>query len=172
MQTNSRLAAVAALVRVADDGEPPELLFIKRAIVARDPWSGHVAFPGGRHEPGDRSLVETAIRETREEMSMNLAEFGTLLGQLDDLAPRSPLLPPIIVRPFVFVVPPALSFTPNIEVADAFWVSVSVLRSAEAKAEHSMLVDGSLANFPAYGVGSNIIWGLTERIVSQLLPLF
>lgn len=172
VEANSRLAAVAALVRLVDDSEDPELLFIKRALLARDPWSGHVAFPGGRHDVSDGSLLETAIRETREEMSMDIGAFGKFIGQLDDLAPRSPSLPPIIVRPFVFVVPPTLSFTANVEVADAFWVSVSMLRSTEAKSEHAITVNGSTARFPAYGVGSNTIWGLTERIVSQLLPLF
>lgn len=172
IETDSRLAAVAALVRLAEDSDDPELLFIKRAVVARDPWSGHVAFPGGRHEVSDGSLVDTAIRETREEMAMDIATFGKLIGQLDDLAPRSPSLPPIVVRPFVFVVPPALNFTRNVEVADAFWVSVSMLRSAEAKAEHSLTVNGVNSRFPAYGVRGQTIWGLTERIVSQLLPLF
>lgn len=169
---DSRLAAVAALVRLVEDSVDPELLFIKRAVVARDPWSGHVAFPGGRHEVTDGSLLETAVRETREEMSMNIGEFGKLIGQLDDLAPRSPSLPPIIVRPFVFVVPPQLSFTANVEVADAFWVSVSMLRSAEARAEHVVMRNDSTVRFPAYSVKASTIWGLTERIVNQLLPLF
>lgn len=172
IEADSRLAAVAALVRLVNDSDDPELLFIKRAVVARDPWSGHVAFPGGRHEVTDGSLLETAVRETREEMSMNIADFGKLIGQLDDLAPRSPSLPPIIVRPFVFVVPPQLSFTANVEVADAFWVSVSMLRAAESKGEYAVTRNGATARFPAYKVMSSTIWGLTERIVNQLLPLF
>lgn len=169
---DSRLAAVAALVRLVDASDDPELLFIKRAVVARDPWSGHVAFPGGRHEVSDDSLVETAVRETREEMSMDIGTFGKLIGQLDDLAPRTPALPPVIVRPYVFVVPAELSFTRNVEVADAFWIPVSMLRSAEAKSEYSLVREGVTSRFPAYGVGVNTIWGLTERIVTQFLALF
>ena len=77
----ARLAAVAAVLRVVDE---PELLFIKRAEVAHDPWSGHVAFPGGRMEPDDESLEATAIRETFEELSLDL-KAGQMLGRLDDL---------------------------------------------------------------------------------------
>ncbi len=169
---DSKLAAVAAVVRIVDNNKP-ELLFIKRALLERDPWSGHVAFPGGRYDDGDESLTETAVRETREELSIDIARYGRIIGRLDDLAPRSPALPPIIVRPFVAVVPAAVAFVLNTrEVADAFWVPISLLRSPESKTEYRVTRDGVDVRFPAYGVGPHVVWGLTERIVSQLLPLF
>ena len=168
----SKLAAVAALIRIADD-DSAELLFIKRAVLERDPWSGHVAFPGGRYDVGDESLAETAMRETREELSMDIALDGKIIGRLDDLAPRSAALPPIIVRPFVAVVPATLPFIVNTrEVSAAFWVPISQLCSADAQIEYQLTRDGVDARFPAYGVGPHVVWGLTERIVSQLLPLF
>ena len=172
IQSDSKFAAVAALIRISEtDGA--ELLFIKRAAIEGDPWSGHVAFPGGRVDVTDVSLADTAVRETREELAIDLASHGKLIGRLDDLAPRSPALPPIIVRPFVAVVPPTLSFVFSTrEVADAFWVPISLLRSTEAQTEHLLSRDGTEARFPAYGVGAHVVWGLTERIVSQLLPLF
>jgi 8-oxo-dGTP pyrophosphatase MutT (NUDIX family) len=169
---NSKLAAVVALLRVTEN-DSAELLFIKRAVIERDPWSGHVAFPGGRHDVADHTLADTAIRETREELSMDIVRYGRIIGQLDDLAPVSPSLPPIIIRPFVAVVPAALPFVlSEREVAGAFWVPVSLLRSAEAQSEFRMEREGGTARFPAYGVFGHTIWGLTERIVSQLLPLF
>ncbi|MGV3710359.1 MAG: NUDIX hydrolase [Gemmatimonas sp.] len=169
---NSKLAAVVALLRITDS-DSAELLFIKRAVIERDPWSGHVAFPGGRHDVADHTLADTAIRETREELSMDIARYGRLLGRLDDLAPVSPALPPIIIRPFVAVVPAALPFVlSEREVAGAFWVPVSLLRSAEAQSEFRMEREGATTRFPAYGVFGHTIWGLTERIVTQLLPLF
>jgi hypothetical protein len=72
--------------------------------VPGDPWSGHVAFPGGRAEPGDASPWHTAARETWEETGLDLLAAGRLLGTLDELYPRTPVLPPVVVRPHVAVV--------------------------------------------------------------------
>jgi 8-oxo-dGTP pyrophosphatase MutT (NUDIX family) len=163
----SRLAAVAAVLRLVDE---PELLFIKRAEVERDPWSGHIAFPGGRHEPADRTLVDTAIRETHEELALQLDE-AALIGRLDDLAPRSASLPPIIVRPFVAIVKPDVALVPSHEVAATFWVPLTILRNPATQAEHVMTVNGVRARFPAYRVDEHLVWGMTERIVRQLLSL-
>ncbi len=162
---HSRLAAVAAVLRVVSE---PELLFIKRADAEHDPWSGHVAFPGGRIETRDASLEATAIRETFEELALDLTQ-GRMLGQLDDLAPRSRSLPPIIVRPFVAVVAPDVSFVASREVASMFWVPLSQLQHEDAKTEHVLQVNGVTARFPAYRIDTHIVWGLTERIVRQLL---
>ena len=78
-------AAVALVLRVADD---LELLLIKRAKSVRDPWSGHVALPGGRRDPSDSILMETAIRETSEETGVDLATRGRHLGRLTELSPK------------------------------------------------------------------------------------
>lgn len=164
----ARLAAVAAVLRVVDE---PELLFIKRADVAHDPWSGHIAFPGGRREPVDASLEDTAIRETREELALDLTA-GQVLGRLDDLAPRSAALPPIIIRPFVALVAPDVEFQPSREVASTFWVPLSQIRDPRAQVEHEIVQFGQRVRFPAYALNGHIVWGLTERIVRQLLPLF
>lgn len=163
-----RLAAVAAVLRVID--EEPELLFIKRAEHAGDPWSGHMAFPGGRMEPGDASLEVTAVRETFEELALDLT-LGQMIGRLDDLAPRNPMLPPILIRPFVALVPPDVTFVPNAEVAATYWVPLSVLRHEGTQAEHVMTINGARARFPGFRVDTHIVWGLTERIVRQLLSL-
>lgn len=164
----SRLAAVSAVLRVVDD--EPELLFIKRAELERDPWSGHMAFPGGRLEIGDASLEATAVRETQEELALDL-EAGRMLGRLDDLAPRSRHLPPIIIRPFVALVEPGVTFVPSEEVAATFWVPLTVLRHIDSQAEHVIEVNGQRSRFPAYRVQQHIVWGITERIVRQLLSL-
>ncbi len=164
----SRLAAVSAVLRVVN-GEP-ELLFIKRAELERDPWSGHMAFPGGRLEPGDASLEVTALRETQEELALDLSQ-GRILGRLDDLAPRSRSLPPMIIRPFVAIVEPDVTLTPSDEVAATFWVPLAHLLHESSTAEHVMDVSGVRATFPAFRVEQHIVWGLTERIVRQLLAL-
>lgn len=167
-EPTGRYAAVAAVLRLHDAG--PELLFIKRADKEGDPWSGHMAFPGGRQQTGDDSLEHTAVRETLEELALDLSR-GLILGRLDDLAPRNPVLPPLVIRPYVAIVPPDVQFVPNIEVADTFWAPIDELRAESSQAEHAMLIDGARARFPAYRVHGHIVWGLTERIVRQLLPL-
>jgi 8-oxo-dGTP pyrophosphatase MutT (NUDIX family) len=161
-----RLAAVAAVLRVVAE---PELLFIKRADAAGDPWSGHMAFPGGRHEAGDRSLLETAVRETWEETAIDITRTGQLLGRLDDLAPRSPMLPRIVIRPYVAVVAPDVQVVASHEVAAHFWVPLTALLDPALQAEHELLHEGARLRFPGYRVGPHVAWGLTERIVRQLL---
>ena len=156
------------MLRVVDE---PELLFIKRAEAKHDPWSGHMAFPGGRQEPADQSLQATAMRETFEELSLDLA-CGQILGQLDDLAPRSPVLPPVIIRPFVALVAPDVSFVLSREVAAVFWVPLSQLRATNAHTEQEIAVNGVRTRLPAYAVHGHVVWGLTERIVRQLLLMF
>lgn len=165
---HSRLAAVSAVLRVV--GNEPELLFIKRAELERDPWSGHMAFPGGRLESGDASLEGTAVRETHEELALDLS-CGRMLGRLDDLAPQNRSLPPIIIRPFVAIVAPNVCVVPSEEVAAAFWVPLSTLRHVDTQTEHVLEVNGQYARFPAFRVHQHIVWGLTERIVRQLLSL-
>lgn len=172
VRADSRLAAVLALVRmVGEGGRNAELLFIKRADLSGDPWSGHIAFPGGRFDDTDKSLAETALRETHEELALDVQRHGALIGRLDDLAPLAQALPPIIIRPFIGVVPPDIQFAPNDEVADAFWVPVSLLQSQAARGEYVITRAEATSRFPAYNVGPHVIWGLTERIVTQLLPL-
>ena len=114
---STRLAAIALVLRPTAQGEP-ELLMIKRAEMEQDPWSGHIACPGGRMDPDDRDLEQTAVRETREETGIDLARDGRILGTLDDISPRSPALPPLIIRPFVAVVTPDVTIVPNPEVAE------------------------------------------------------
>lgn len=167
-----RYAAVAAVFRSGPD-DHPELLMIKRAEHETDPWSGHIALPGGRMDPRDRDLEQTATRETWEETGIDIASDGYVLGRLDDLAPRTPVLPPLVIRPFVAVVPSTVTIVANPEVADAFWVPLAALKE---RASWGMgLVD-------IRGVGSrevdvfkhqqHTVWGLTERVLKDLMSRF
>ncbi|MEP6779087.1 MAG: CoA pyrophosphatase [Gemmatimonadaceae bacterium] len=173
LRDGEREAAVLALVRMAgENNERAELLFIKRAVYNGDPWSGHIAFPGGRRDAADESLSVTALRETWEELALDVMKLGKLVGRVDDLAPRTPALPPIIIRPFIGVVPVDTLLTPNAEVAEAFWVSVAELKLESTRIEHVFERSGETLAFPAFKIREHVIWGLTERIVTQLLPLF
>jgi 8-oxo-dGTP pyrophosphatase MutT (NUDIX family) len=163
-----RLAAILLALRAREDGEP-ELLMIKRAEAEGDPWSGHIACPGGRMEPGDRDLSVTAVRETWEETGIDVAKDGRLLGQLDDLRPRSPLLPPIVIRPYVALVRSDLVLVPSPEVASAFWVPISALRERASWGMGLVEARGGRRNVSTFQHGEHTVWGLTERVLRQFL---
>lgn len=164
----ARFAAIALVVRPGANG--PELLMIKRADVAGDPWSGHIACPGGRMDPGDADLAATALRETLEETGLDIARDGTLLGALDDLSPRTPRLPPIIIRPFVAVVGRQVEIRANREVADAFWVPLSAIRERASWGLGTVIVrEAEEAQVPTFRHGDYTVWGLTERALRDFL---
>lgn len=163
-----RRAAIALVLRMGDATEP-ELLMIKRAEVERDPWSGHVACPGGRMEPGDLDLAQTAVRETWEETGIELSRIGRMLGTLDDISPRTPVLPPIIIRPFVAVVPSDVEIGQSPEVAAAFWVPLSALRERAAWGIGTVNVRGVPREVTTFTHSGYTVWGLTERVLKQLL---
>jgi 8-oxo-dGTP pyrophosphatase MutT (NUDIX family) len=163
-----RLAAILLALRAREDGEP-ELLMIKRADAEGDPWSGHIACPGGRMEPGDRDLAVTAVRETWEETGVDVARDGRLLGHLDDLSPRSPTLAPIVIRPYVALVRADVAIVPSLEVATAFWVPLSALREQTAWGTGVVHVRGAERTVSVFQHGEYTVWGLTERVLRQFL---
>lgn len=163
-----RRAAIALVLRMGELHEP-ELLMIKRAEVERDPWSGHIACPGGRMEPGDKDLAQTAMRETWEETGIELSRVGRILGTLDDISPRTPVLPPIIIRPFVAAVPSDVTIVQSPEVSAAFWVPMSALRDRAAWGMGRVQVRGADREVSTFSHAGYTVWGLTERVLKQLL---
>lgn len=166
--TAAKLAAVLVVLRPREDGEP-EILMIKRAEFEGDPWSGHIACPGGRMEPGDADLMVTAVRETREETGIDVDRDGLVLGQLDDLSPRSPLLPSIVIRPFVALVRPDVEIVPSYEVATAFWVPLSALREQSSWDVDFVRVRSGRRRASIFRHEGHTVWGLTERVLRQFL---
>jgi 8-oxo-dGTP pyrophosphatase MutT (NUDIX family) len=163
-----RRAALLLALRSRADGEP-ELLMIKRAEAAGDPWSGHIACPGGRMEPGDGDLAVTAVRETWEETGIDLARDGRLLGHLDDLVPRTPTLPPMVIRPYVALVSASVEIVESPEVAAAFWVPLSALCERGAWGMGLVSVGGAERRVSVFQHGEYTVWGLTERALRQML---
>ena len=167
----TRYAAIALVLRPTDEGDP-ELLMIKRAEMEGDPWSGHIACPGGRMEPGDRDLEQTAIRETWEETGVDLARDGRILGTLDDISPRTPTLPPLIIRPFVAAVKPEITIVESPEVAEVFWVPLSAIRETAAWGTGLVSIRGAgEREVDVFRHGDYTVWGLTHRALTQFLQL-
>ncbi|KPJ92945.1 MAG: hypothetical protein AMS18_06350 [Gemmatimonas sp. SG8_17] len=161
--------AAVAIVLSAGGAGGTAVLLIRRAENERDPWSGQMALPGGRREPDDSSLLQTSCRETHEETGVVLLE-QTLLGELDDLHPRTPTLPPIVVRPFVFGLKERPAVRTNEEVTLHLWAPLESLRAGatisrvETRGGHSLEV-------PSYVLGTHVIWGITERILKPIIDL-
>jgi 8-oxo-dGTP pyrophosphatase MutT (NUDIX family) len=157
-----------AAVAVVLAPDPDAMLLIRRADRAGDPWSGHMALPGGRQEPSEPDLLTTAVRETAEEVGLALGSEH-MVGTLDDVVPRTPVLPPVAVRPYVFVLPrrPQLSLNP--EVAGARWVPLDLLLHPDTYNSVRFDIRGESREFPAYHLDDSVVWGMTERIVSSLL---
>ncbi len=164
LSDSATLAAVAVLLAP----DPDAILLIRRAERVGDPWSGHIGLPGGRPQADDADPCGTAIRETGEEVGIPLAR-AQLIGQLDDVWPRTPLPHIVVVRPFVFALPDRPPVVPSDEVAEAFWVTLEQLRDASIYRPTKITVRGNHLTFPAYHLGPDMVWGLTERIVTQLL---
>ena len=161
-------AAVAAVL-CPDDGDV-QLLYIERMRATGDPWSGHIAFPGGRVEPSDASLRETAERETREEIGLRLGDEH-YLGRLDDLQGTSL---PVQVAAFVYAVGDRSELAPNGEVHRAFWHSLHSLCDPDRQRLHMAQHRGIARPMPAIDVlGPNnpLLWGITYRFTAQLANL-
>jgi 8-oxo-dGTP pyrophosphatase MutT (NUDIX family) len=165
-------AAVTILLREA--ASDAELLIIKRTERAGDPWSGHLALPGGRADATDADLMATAARETREEIGIVLSDG--FLGALPVLDTRNPRLPELEIQPFVAVAP-AADARLSAEVAAVYWVSLAQLRRTGTSIQYQFK-DGDLLlrrpaypAYPAYPSAGGPIWGITERILTRFLTL-
>jgi 8-oxo-dGTP pyrophosphatase MutT (NUDIX family) len=160
-------AAVAAIF--APGGRDTELLFIQRAIRAGDPWSGHMAFPGGRAEPGDVDTLHTAERETQEEIGLDLSPTAQRLGSLADIDGGTASNRPIVVSGHCYWLGgerPAL--TPNHEVNDVVWIALADLLDQNRYIEYRYRSSG--LSFPGIQLdrADQVIWGLTLRMLGDL----
>jgi 8-oxo-dGTP pyrophosphatase MutT (NUDIX family) len=148
-----------------------EILLIRRAELEGDPWSGHMAFPGGRRNASDASLVETVVRETREEVGLELATYGTLIGRLSDLPAMSRgRVTGMVVSSFVFALRsdhPPLSHDER-EVAEVLWTPLDPLARGENAGVYAYHHDGIVHELPCVRVGERVVWGLTFRMLQQL----
>lgn len=163
-------AAVAAIMRDRADGA--ELLFIQRTEHPEDPWSGHMAFPGGRVDDGDQGPVAAAIRETREELALDLDVEGELIGRLSDVPAVGRGRPlPLVIEPYLFQIHGDPELVPNHEVAAVVWVPVSFLTDRRNRSKMLWKRGGEGVQLPCYRFEGHLIWGLTFGMVDELVEL-
>ncbi len=147
-----------------------EALFVHRAEIRGDPWSGHMALPGGRAEADDADLLATALRELEEETSLSLSR-SAVLGRLDDVHPVSRTLPSIVIAPFVAWCEGETPIERSPEIQDHVWIPLSTLTDPTYRSELRLLRDGSEWEFPTIEYAGYTIWGLTFGIVERFLRL-
>jgi 8-oxo-dGTP pyrophosphatase MutT (NUDIX family) len=160
-------AAVALVLREGPGGL--ELLFIRRAEHEKDPWSGHMGFPGGRAEPEDASLEATAVRETSEETGLDLRGAGERIGALDEvnaLARGRPV--DLAIAPFVFRLHRRLEGAPSHEVVSLHWLPLERLLARETRSTLQHDHEGTALELPCLRIEGLVIWGLTYRMFDNL----
>lgn len=165
----ARWAAVATVLRPGKDGA--EVLLIRRAERQGDPWSGHIAFPGGHRDAGDPDLLTTARRETREEVGLDLGP-GDLIGALDEHAATARgRFMGMVIAPYVFAIDAAPRLVPNHEVEEMLWAPLGPIARGEVETVKEIVHEGEHMRFPGYRVGDHVLWGLTHRMLDDLLAI-
>lgn len=163
-------SAVAMILQVRD-GEL-HILMIKRAEREGDPWSGHMAFPGGRMDKADAHGYAVAVRETAEEVGLMLGEQAQCIGRLSELSARPHRgMFGMVVSPFVFRLDHAVTFTPNHEVAQIVWVPLEFLSDENNRQEMIWDYRGVRMPVPCYWYEGYCIWGLSLMMLDELLDL-
>jgi 8-oxo-dGTP pyrophosphatase MutT (NUDIX family) len=157
---DSAHAAVAMLLTETND--MPRILLVKRATRVSDPWSGHMAFPGGRRGHGDIDLMATALRETREETGIDLNQC-TSIGCLDSLF--STVRPDMRIQPFIFASEEPPEVTLNHELIAHYWMPLDELDRSRGTTRI-----GS-RDFPAYLIEGEAVWGLTFRMLEKFYEI-
>jgi 8-oxo-dGTP pyrophosphatase MutT (NUDIX family) len=145
-------------------------LLIERATRAGDPWSGHMALPGGHSEATDASLSATAERETLEEVGLDLRHEAEAVGRLSDTAPFRGV--PVAVRPFVYLLQQAPTLSLSSEVSQALWVPLAPLQNGERRTTHRFARAGQEREFPAWDIDGHIVWGLTYGVLDEFFRRF
>lgn len=165
-----REAAVALVLQPKVSGL--RALFILRAKKEGDPWSGQMALPGGHRETIDADLVETARRETHEEIGLDLNQAGRYLGSLAGIRANPRAGFDLVVTPQVFALEDiAVPLQPNEEVAEVLWGNLDEMISGRSLTDASFPEFQREGTFPGYQVGAQVVWGLTFRMINDFFDL-
>ncbi|MFT7286477.1 MAG: 8-oxo-dGTP pyrophosphatase MutT (NUDIX family) [Halieaceae bacterium] len=163
--------AAVALILQLREGELG-VLMIRRSEREGDPWSGQMAFPGGRLEPSDDNGLAAARRETEEEIGLHLGTQEPCMGRLSELNAGKPSFRGgLVITPYVFHLKRAVNFHPNYEVAEVVWVPLEFLLDPDNREEMTWEFGGVRLRMPCYFFEERRIWGLSLRMLDELLDL-
>lgn len=163
-----RTAAIALILLEAEGAL--ELLLIERATREGDPWSGHMALPGGHRDAADLDLAVTAERETLEEVGLDLRAHGERMGRLSDHVPFRGV--PVAVRPYVYLLGARPDLLLSAEVRKALWVPIAPLLDGAGHTTHSVSRGDQRFEFPAWDIDGHRVWGLTYRVLDEFFRRF
>jgi 8-oxo-dGTP pyrophosphatase MutT (NUDIX family) len=158
--------AAVALV-LAGAGSDLAICAIRRAEHPEDPWSGHMALPGGRNSAQDASLRAAAERETLEEVGLALGEEHWI-GALSEMPVRlGGSDRTMVLSPFLYFLGEDLpAFIPNYEVAEAFWIPLTHLWDPQNASHLAWERSGTRLLYPAISFRGSSIWGITFRVLT------
>lgn len=166
---DARQAAVAVVLRAAP---LLDVLLMTRAERPEDRWSGQVSLPGGHAELHDADLRATAVRETREELGLDLDVCATPLGRLPALQARARGgLLPLYLTPWIFVQTEDARLVVGAEARDAFRLPLGPTWAGEFDAAYPYRRGDTLVELPAWRFQERVVWGMTHRILRELLEL-
>jgi 8-oxo-dGTP pyrophosphatase MutT (NUDIX family) len=168
--SGAKFAAVALVLR--ERKSELEVLLIQRALSEADPWSGHLAFPGGRQDSAEELLHETARRETLEELGFDLERVATRLGALDHLQTRPAQATGMVIAPYVYLLHTEPQIVPDArEVERVLWLELGALLEGSHDTQFELEREGARLSMPGYRVEDRVLWGMSYQMLRSLLQL-
>lgn len=153
-----------------------EILLIQRAKNENDPWSGHMAFPGGRYQNGDENMLNTTIRETFEEIGFDInkellnydKKKYNKISRLSDVTTLRHLGEAIVVTPFLFGIEKKPEIQMNQEVDNFFWIPLNFFLKSENQKLREFDINSQKVSLPCYFYDNKIIWGITLSMINEI----
>lgn len=168
-------AAVAIILanRIIDDALTPQpcLLMIRRAQHERDPWSGHMAFPGGRMEDFDATIQATAERETLEEIGLELNAAERVAPLSDVITRRHDKIRPMVVSPWVYQIDRETAWKMNYEVDEVVWIPLAFFADTNNRTVMHWRKLGMNMKLPCYYYADRKVWGLSLMMINELIQV-
>lgn len=164
----AKMEAAVALVLREVEGDV-EALFIRRAEHDGDPWSGDLAFPGGRIDPTDADGRAAAVRETMEELALDLS-VGRPIGRISDVLGHAES---IRVSAYVYAIEGDPPLRPNYEIREAFWSPLSHSDDPARQEMRDFTYMDHTSSMPTIRLMDDsrapVLWGITYKFMDDFM---